>query len=80
MLPIVLVASHVVVATIIKDKIMKLKSLAEIAFDAYQCFCDPAYRFPSWDQLTPTDKGMWERIATRVRAEVLLRADGEDDD
>lgn len=57
---------------------MALKSLAEIAFDAFQVFADHGRRYScSWKELNPEQKVVWERVAGRVEAETVLR-DGEE--
>jgi hypothetical protein len=65
---------------------MALKSLAEIAFDGFQCFADYSERYPAWrtreqnvsykikwDELTIEERLVWERVADRVFAEIALR-------
>lgn len=53
---------------------MAEKSLAEIAFDAYQTFASAERKFVvPFDQLSPQDKALFGTIANRVYAEVLLR-------
>jgi hypothetical protein len=60
--------------TMAETKAPTLKSLAEIAFDAYQCFAAESSKFPlGFNDLNSLDKLMFERIAGRVYAEVLLR-------
>jgi hypothetical protein len=52
----------------------KLKSLAEIAFDAFQCFSDPDKKFSKkFVELTDREHIVFERIAGRVEAEISLR-------
>ena len=50
-----------------------LKSLAEIAFDAFQFLAEPSKRYASWKELTPVEREVFQRMATRVHAEVILR-------
>lgn len=53
---------------------MKLKSLAEIAFDGHQAFAGEDRKFKQkFAELSSKDQLMFERIASRVYAEVLLR-------
>ncbi len=53
---------------------MALKSLAEIAFDAFQTFADDRRTYTNnWNLLVPEEKLVFERIADRVYAEVLMR-------
>ena len=56
---------------------MTLKSLAEIAFDAYQCFAPYAKWAKHWNELTDTERQVWERVVGRMQAEMVLRQ--EDD-
>jgi hypothetical protein len=49
------------------------KELARIAFDAFQCFADSDRKYPSWDELSHSDKMVFERIAGRVSAEISFR-------
>lgn len=51
----------------------QLKSLAEIAFDAYQAFAEHTKRYHSWNILTKEERNVFERIANRVECEALLR-------
>ena len=54
--------------------IQMLKPLSEIAFDAYQCFADNDDRYPPWQHLDWKERLIFERIASRVEAEVIMRA------
>jgi len=52
----------------------KLKSLAEIAFDAFQCFAAPEKKYPKkFSELSDREHIVFERIAGRVQAEVEMR-------
>lgn len=58
---------------------MALKSLAEIAFDAFQAFDSSGRQYTAdgkkvkYSNLPFSEKRVWERVADRVYAEVLLR-------
>lgn len=72
----------------------KLKSLAEIAFDAFQCFAPQAAKWGSveerwdrhadvfkrskWSDLSQEQRVVWECIAARVSAEIALRRDEDE--
>lgn len=59
---------------------MKLKSLAEIAFDGHQVFAGPDRKFNcKFTELSDEDRLMFERIADRVYAEVLMRLETDQD-
>jgi hypothetical protein len=49
------------------------KELAKIAYDAFQCFADSGRKYPSWDELSHSDKMVFERIVGRVSGEISLR-------
>ena len=71
---------------------MALKSLAEIAFDAFQTFSlsPRIVEMPAimpgrsvkikarWKQLSTQEQMVWERVAGRVQAEVVLRQQEEE--
>jgi hypothetical protein len=51
-----------------------LKSLAEIAFDAFQCFAAPEKKYAKkFTELNDREHIVFERIAGRVEAEIALR-------
>jgi len=51
-----------------------LKSLAEIAFDAFQCFAAPEKKYlKKFTELNDREHIVFERIAGRVEAEIALR-------
>lgn len=64
---------------------MTLKSLPEIAFDGFQTFAPPDKQYVApltgkkakWDDLLAEEKVVFERIAGRVQAEIVLRQDEE---
>jgi hypothetical protein len=49
------------------------KELAKIAYDAFQCFANSGRKYPSWDELSHSDKMVFERIVGRVSAEISFR-------
>lgn len=58
---------------------MNLKSLAEIAFDAHECFSPEARKYKcKFSELAPMDKLIFERMAARVHCEILLRTHPEE--
>ena len=57
---------------------MALKSLAEIAFDAFRCFSTTADKELLWTALSKEEKFVWERVAGRVSAEIALRRDEDE--
>lgn len=52
-----------------------LTQLAEIAFEAFQTFVAADRKYSKkWNALTYEERLVWERVASRVEAETMLRA------
>jgi hypothetical protein len=52
-----------------------LNELSKIAFDAFQTFAATDKKYSKkWDKLTAEEQLVWERVASRVEAETMLRA------